>query len=102
MNLIQKMVNSIDLMGLIFLIDVIFVHEFFPGAETVEKLLYDSQAPSESYLWSILCQIISGLHAIHSAKLAYRLVDASKILIIAKRRFQIILVSLLTLLPEFG
>jgi len=70
-----------------------FVHDFYPCARTLE-LEFFSQASNagllpEDMLWSFISQVVSALASLHSAGLASRVVDASKILVTGKNRYRL-------------
>ena len=69
-----------------------FVYDFFPAAktlETVHLLPGTTTSFNEEILWSYICQLVSGLRAIHLQGLACRCIYPSKILVTSRGRLRI-------------
>ena len=64
-----------------------FVSDYHPGSVTVHSRYFAGKPfrEAEDVLWSYICQIVSALCSIHSAKLACRIVDQSHRIIITDR-----------------
>jgi len=69
----------------------VFVHDFHPLAQSLAQrhLVPRSTHVAEPLLWSYVIQITSALRAIHSAGLACRVIDVSKILVTGRGRVAI-------------
>ncbi|KAH9258860.1 hypothetical protein BASA81_002924 [Batrachochytrium salamandrivorans] len=67
------------------------VHEFYPGAQTLENLILTRQHVllPESIIWSILLQVLSAIRAVHAGGLACRDLNVSKILMTGKYRARV-------------
>lgn len=67
------------------------VHEFYPGAQTLENLIHARQRAllPERIIWSILLQVLSAIRAVHAAGLACRDLSVSKILMTGKYRARV-------------
>jgi len=84
-------------------LSLVFVHDYYPGAESLlnhhfrnfkNKWGSGSHRPTggflnESLIWSYIVQLTSALRSIHSAGLACRVIDLSKILVTDKSRLRI-------------
>lgn len=64
---------------------VVFVYDYHPGAETLRARFFlpngGKYALSETTIWSFVIQMASALKTIHSAGLAARTIDPTKILV---------------------
>ncbi|KAK0612310.1 PAB-dependent poly(A)-specific ribonuclease subunit PAN3 [Bombardia bombarda] len=89
---------------------LIFVYDFHPLAKTLQEYYFQS-APGtrfrsstpiqETVLWGYICQIANALKTIHSAKLAARCLELSKILVSEKGRIRLAGCSILDVV-QFG
>ncbi|KAJ3105021.1 PAB-dependent poly(A)-specific ribonuclease subunit 3 [Phlyctochytrium planicorne] len=70
---------------------LIFVHDYFPLAETLHAKHFSSVLAGvpEATIWNYICQIATALKAIHSAGLAARTIEPSKILITSNNRLRL-------------
>ena len=83
---------------------LIFCHDYHPLSKTLTEHHFPTlqgsryRGPatvSETVLWSYICQIANALRAIHSAKLAARCVELSKIILTDKNRIRLSACSVL-------
>ena len=61
---------------------IFFSHAYFAGAQTLQRNFFDVRGGflQEEMLWSIVCQLLAGLRAVHRAGCACRCVNATRIL----------------------
>ena len=72
---------------------VFFAHAYHPGAQTVQHSLLSPKnahnAPvSESLLWRLIGQLLSGIRNVHSRNMAVRSISASHVLLTSGTRFR--------------
>lgn len=90
-----KRVNSASFVGIVeaftthaFKDDsLIVVYEYYPMSRTAVEVF--STPPSEGVLWSLAAQLAAGLQAIHSNKLAARVVDMRSVLVTEHNRLRL-------------
>ena len=73
---------------------VIFVSDYHPASETLAEKYFNKPYPRpgrnlEDVMWSFIVQIASALKAIHSANLAARIIDRTKVLVTDENRFRL-------------
>lgn len=69
-----------------------FVYDFHPGAITLKSKYFGSMGPSPVYedtLWGYICQLLTGMTAIHSAGLAIRDLSARRVLLTGRNRVRL-------------
>jgi PAB-dependent poly(A)-specific ribonuclease subunit 3 len=78
----------------------VFVYDYHPNSIPLSKRYFKLHQPTiaEKVLWSFAVQIVSALKSIHSAGLACRTLDLSKILLCGKNRIRINCVGMLDLI----
>ncbi len=76
---------------------LLFAYDYHPMSKTLQELHFPpnparyrgSPAVSEHILWGYICQITNALKAIHSAGLAARCIDLSKVIVTDKGRIRL-------------
>jgi Pan3 Pseudokinase domain len=75
---------------------VYFLHDYFPGAKSLKDLYLDPSSMTsnsnlipEKVLWSYVCQIALGLRAAHEARLSFRGLQASRVLVTSNNRVRL-------------
>jgi len=70
---------------------VFFIHDYFPGAKSLKQLFLDNNnlELDEKMLWSIIVQISTAIRAIHSHRIAYRMVHPNHILMTSGNRIRL-------------
>ncbi|KAL9652047.1 hypothetical protein ABK040_000388 [Willaertia magna] len=63
--------------------DLIFVYDYFVGAQTLQEYLTNTRVISEGFIWSLICQIYSALREIHNNQLVFRTLNLKKVLILS-------------------
>ena len=70
---------------------IFFSHAYFAGAQTVQRNFFDVRGGflQEQMLWSIVCQLLSGLRAIHRAGCACRCINPTRVLFTGQGRVRL-------------
>jgi PAB-dependent poly(A)-specific ribonuclease subunit 3 len=68
---------------------IYFAHDYHPGAKNIMEAHTDAKALPERTLWSYVCQLVTGLRAVHEAGLSFRGIDTSHILVTGHNRIRL-------------